>query len=572
MYEKIQGGRRLAAAVAFQAGLVDLDNKSGLSSLNKDYQKGNHYYADLRRRQRFIEDGPGVTSYRRHLPPAPAPDNIGKAFHHRQDKGAGRKKGIDPLLSMKPEAVSLNYHKGSLQLPLGNLKSLKENFEYLFFRQKIGAQDNYARRCSGRITQDITEIQVSRNQNSFLFSSDSKYFFILKGSFRNIADINDIIAFILQLIEKGTGNICVQNKFHHAAKVRGSSSSLASKAANRREAFISSSLMGGYSALISSGVIPKANPSNKIKIGVLVFRIQGFPCWILGSTVILSNKLLVILFTPPNFHLRINHIIPFLRNQVVFNRTLISTKVSSFIKRARPILTHSFLLSLVIFGIIGTSGKGYSKRDRKTSEQIKKVKDKIEKEFIKGDRQRERGAISQAERHYKNVLEKRPQHYGARVGLIYCLSKKGDLEKAREHLEKVKGKRRFKESERSIPLSQDDLEAFDRNHAKKTRRLVSTFVEGAELLEVILSAEEKEVKIISVCWVEKEEGRDVINKVIRDKIKRMGVLPSCISDIQRRYQLFGRYLNYYRQLKEEGNNLNEIAEGLSKRILEDIIR
>jgi hypothetical protein len=207
-------------------------------------------------------------------------------------------------LFMESKAVFSSDNKSSSYGIFVSLKGFFKDFKHFFFREKVSAQNDNSKRRSGRVMQDITEIQVAGNQCSLFFASEAKDFFVFKRVIGYISDIYNIITGFFKPAEKGTRDISINDKFHNSYEIeRGISSSLARSAANNKQALMSWSVRGGYSDLISSEANPEDNASKTTYTGVRVPLTQGSPRWIFWSTVILSNNLLGNIFTSLFKHL-----------------------------------------------------------------------------------------------------------------------------------------------------------------------------------------------------------------------------------------------------------------------------
>ncbi len=199
--------------------------------------------------------------------------------------------GVVGLLAMESESVFGGYYESTLQFLLASFEGLIKNVKHFVIGEKISPQDDNAEGLRGRIINDVAEIQIASDQNAFFFAGNVKYGSVLERLKRLVSDVFNVKTRVLKPAEKGTGNIGIQEQAHYLYdSERGTSSSFASRAANVMQAVISSSIKGGYSPLIFSGDQPKDNASNTTYTGVLVPFIQGWLCWILGLTTILSNN------------------------------------------------------------------------------------------------------------------------------------------------------------------------------------------------------------------------------------------------------------------------------------------
>ncbi|MFH1360088.1 MAG: methyltransferase domain-containing protein, partial [Candidatus Omnitrophota bacterium] len=204
-----------------------------------------------------------------------------------------------PVLTIKTQTVYLDDNKRSSELILCCLlERLSKHLEHSIGRQLVGPKDDYAKGRFWWIQKNVAEIQITGNQGSSLINSELINCFVFQRNFGYISDIGNFVALGLKPMAKRTGNIGIQKKSHVLSR-KGDSSSLARSAAKERQAWISSSVRGGYSSLILSGVNPKDNASNTTYTGVRVPLTHGLPCWISGLATILSKRLLTFITSWP---------------------------------------------------------------------------------------------------------------------------------------------------------------------------------------------------------------------------------------------------------------------------------
>ncbi|MDP2913157.1 MAG: hypothetical protein Q8N91_04035 [Candidatus Omnitrophota bacterium] len=209
------------------------------------------------------------------------------------------------ILSMEAQPILGGNYQQALQFCRVFFKNFFKDGEYFFQREKVSAQYDYSVRGMRRVMQDVTEVQISRNQDSFFFARKIKDFFIFLRGVRQVSDIFNIKALCVKPGKKRSGDVSIENESqgsHYDYEIsRGTSSSLASNAPNNKQALISSSFKGGYSALTSTGVRPKESASSITYTGVRVPFMQGLPCWISELAVILLNSSLTSIFDRPPF-------------------------------------------------------------------------------------------------------------------------------------------------------------------------------------------------------------------------------------------------------------------------------